>query len=43
MKENWKKKNYRENNKEDGEVMFCNKLLKKLQSQLNVIRMWRIF
>lgn len=37
------KANYRQNSREDEEMVFRNKLLKKLQSQLNVVKMWDIF
>lgn len=48
MKEIWRdwvkaKANYRQNSREDAEMVFRNKLLKKLQSQLNVVKMWGIF
>lgn len=37
------KANYRQNSREDEKMVFRNKLLEKLQSQLNVVKMWHIF
>lgn len=37
------KANYRQNSREDEEMVFRNKLLEKLQSQLNVVKVWHIF
>lgn len=48
MKEIWTdwvkvKANCRQNTREDEKMVFRKKMLEKLQSQLNVVKIWDIF